>query len=98
MVASLLGARRPELKRMTAIPKTEATRLDSFCRDIEEDTVERLVGLDSLGNLQMRRIGGDGFGTTEGSEGKQGWASIRNFGEEGSGQDVVEQVATVTAS
>ena len=28
--------------------------------------------------------------------GKQGWASIRNFGEEWSGQGVVEQVATVT--
>ena len=32
----------------------------------------------------LRRIDGDGdgFGTAEGSAGKQGWASIRNFGEE----------------
>ena len=44
----------------------------------------------------MRRIDGDGFGTAEGSAGKQGRASIRNFGEEGRGQGVVEQVATVT--
>ena len=59
MVASLLGARRPELWRMMSIPKTGAPQLDSLVEEGEDDAADLLACLVLLGMLS---IDGDDLG------------------------------------